>query len=281
MKFMTHTDDIIENDHFAASNTNQNDRFGPEIFRSYYTFDEFTWHYFHLSITSIVNRLIDTFAVRRNESLHSLHDKVQRYIREAKTWRGYDYGHGYLYQSCPSLKFTGQRDTARRVELMSLIEHTRSKSVLDIGCNAGFISLALATTAAHVTGFDFNPHLIKIATACASYLKLQNTRFVAASFSDFPECNRFDVVISLSNHITFDGPVYSSVEAYIEKCVRFLKPGGILIFESHTPAFEAREHTIDYLSTLLERQFRSLSKFRSCGGTALDRERLLFIGQHR
>jgi SAM-dependent methyltransferase len=237
--------------------------------------------YLGFSLSATYNRLVDRISVLTDSNLRKLHAEVLRHLEAAKHWRGYDYGHGYLYQSSPSLGFSGRRDTARRISSMSLLEYTRSKSVLDIGCNSGFISIALAQTATHVTGLDFNPNLINIATACAAYLELINTRFIYCPFRDFPDRERFDVVMSLSNHITFDGPVLPTVDGYIDRCARFLKPDGVLSFESHTPVFEAREHSMNELAHRLDRRFKRQSVDNSSTGTKLDRDRLLFVGRPR
>ena len=244
-----------------------------------YTFDELTWHFLRLSLTSKFNRLIDDLAVVSNGHLRQLHHKIRRHIVAGRSWQGYDYGHGYLYQSYRDLKLSGRRNTEDRIASMSLIERTRSKSVLDIGCNTGFISLAVARMASTVTGFDVNPHVINIANDCAHYLGMSNARFLVSSFTEFPEFEKFDVVMSLSNHITFDGPVFSTFDGYIAKCSRLLKKRGILVFESHTKMFEVKERSLEHLRSQLNNHFVELLQFTSSTGTSLDKDRLIYVGR--
>ena len=75
--------------------------------RQYYTFDEFTWHFFHFSPTAVRNRIFDSLAVKHDITLRDLHDQVMNCISAARNWRGYDYGNGYLYQGFRRLEFSG------------------------------------------------------------------------------------------------------------------------------------------------------------------------------
>jgi SAM-dependent methyltransferase len=249
--------------------------------KDYYTFDEWTWARFKFSLGAFQQRIRDSALTKLSGDFRrsALQAAIKLEIAQARAWGSYDYGLGYLYQSFSPLGLSGRRNTERRVAAASLIERTRGRSILDIGCNAGFISLSLAPTAKQVTGFDFNPHLVAVANRCSRYLELENTRFLVSSFADFPETERFDVVMSLSNHVTFDGPVFPTFQGYLEKCARLLNKGGLIVFESHTPAFEARAEGIEGLLPKLREQFVEVSINRSEIGTALDRGRLLYIGR--
>jgi SAM-dependent methyltransferase len=251
--------------------------------RDYYTFDEWTWARFGFSVVSFRQRIHDTvlttlFGGARRSALYAA---IKRDLAEARAWSGYDYGLGYLYQSFSLLGLSGRRNTERRVAVASLIERTRGRSILDIGCNTGFVSLALASTAKQVTGFDFNPYLVATAQRCSHYLELDNVRFSVSSFAEFPENQKFDVVMSLSNHITFDGPLYPTLDGYLEKCVRLLKKDGHIVFESHTPAFEARAGDMDDLLPKLRGHFVDVFLSSSENGTKLDRGRILYVGRRR
>ena len=60
-------------------------------------------------------------------------------LDQQRSYKSYDYGQGYFYQSIPDVEISGYRDTELRVEELSLKEITKNKSVLDIGSNAGAI----------------------------------------------------------------------------------------------------------------------------------------------
>jgi SAM-dependent methyltransferase len=256
---------------------------GASSVKDYYTFDEWTWARFKFSLGGLQGRIRDSALARLSGDFRrsALQAAIKLDLAEAREWGRYDYGLGYLYQSFSPLGLSGRRNTERRIAVASLIERARGRSILDIGCNAGFISLSLASAAKQVTGFDFNPHLVAIANRCSRYLELENTRFLVSSFADFPETDRFDLVMSLSNHITFDGPVFPTFQGYLEKCARLLNKGGLIVFESHTPAFEARAEGIEGVLPKLREQFVEVSINRSEIGTPLDRGRLLYIGRRR
>jgi 2-polyprenyl-3-methyl-5-hydroxy-6-metoxy-1,4-benzoquinol methylase len=248
-----------------------------------YTFDEWTWSRFGLSLHALTQRWRDFTSVSlcRNSRLRTLHTVIRSCLRENRSWTGYDYGLGYLYQSFPRLGLSGRRDTAARLASMSLIDRTRNHSVLDIGCNTGFLSLELATTCKQIHGFDINPHLIAIANHCSHFLQVKNARFTVSSFYDFPENEKFDIVLSLSNHITFDSPIYPTFDGYLQKCGRLLDKTGHIIFESHTAAFEYRGGGIRGLLPKLREQFAEVHHSRTQKGTPLDRDRILFVGKLR
>jgi SAM-dependent methyltransferase len=250
---------------------------------SSYTLDEWTWAQFGFSATAFLHRHRDALFSRfySDPTLIALHAKINSHLLQARAWKGYDYGLGYFYQSFPRLGFSGRRSSLARLAETSLANRTQGCNVLDIGCNTGFISLQLAPTVKHVTGLDFNPHLITVANECSEYLNVSNTRFVVSSFFDFPEDKQYEFVLSLSNHITFDGPVYPTFEGYLQKCVRLLTPGGHLVFESHTSKFETNKGGIVSLRPKLSEHFQEIFCTTSAKGTNLDRDRLLYVGQLR
>lgn len=246
----------------------------------YDTVDEWTWQTFRFSRSAFLNKIRDYWRSRSDLELRSLHAKIDQHLTNAaREWSGYDYGHGYLYQSSGQLRLSGRRDTDARVSAFSINDCLQGRSVLDIGCNTGFVALSIAHTARAVTAFDINPHLIAIAKECSKFLKLQNTTFIVSTFEEFPLREQFDVVLSLSNHFTYDGLMCPSFADYIDKCTKLLKRGGYLIFESHTPKFELREGNIDNRASELNSTFREVFRTMSCRGTSLDRNRMLYIGQ--
>ncbi len=188
---------------------------------------------------SLVNRQKDYLKLQGNSQLLTLHLRINELLLEAnESWGSYDYGEGYFYQGLKSIGITGLRDTEARVESMGLKKLVEGKSVLDIGCNSGFMSLALAETAQRVVGFDINPYFVDIGRVAAEYLQADNVELSGSSFEDFQSGEKFDVVLSLANHSTYDGNTRQSLEDYFRRCSRLMKPGGTLVFESHSPAYE-------------------------------------------
>ena len=193
---------------------------------------------------SIWNRLLDYIYILlvRDDELFAFHREInQILLKQAKEYSHYDYGEGYFYQSFPSAYISGFRDTTERVKHLGLREITKNKSVLDIGCNTGFILISLADTYKSGFGFDFNPYLIEIANATKSFSKINNTNFSASSFEDINIEESYDVVLSLANHSTYDGNTKQDLDSYFKRISDVLNKDGIMVFESHPPAIENTE----------------------------------------
>src|SRR5262249_54054529 len=124
---------------------------------------------------SLQNRQKDYSALAGVPELMKLHRDMNRQLAsQADEWESYDYGEGYYYQSSDELGITGLRDTSGRVEAFGLRGLVRGRTVLEIGCNTGFITLAIAPDAERVVAFELNPYLIEIAKLGAGYLHAEN-----------------------------------------------------------------------------------------------------------
>ncbi len=188
---------------------------------------------------SSLNRVKDYFRLQESAGLLELHRELNRILlRAAREWQSYDYGDGYHYQSLDAIGVTGLRDTAGRVASMRLDERLAGRSVLEIGCNTGFLSLSIAEIASRVIAFDINPHLIEIARLAAGHLGRDNVELQVSSFEDFAPYEQFDAVLSFANHSTYDGNTRQSIGEFFDKCSATTRPGGLLLFESHPPEHE-------------------------------------------
>jgi cyclopropane fatty-acyl-phospholipid synthase-like methyltransferase len=99
-------------------------------------------------------------------------------------------------------------------------------------------------------GIDNNKYLIKICSVICKYLNLKNVSFEMTSFENFNPRSKFDIVLSLANHKTFDGNTKQSIYSYFEKINSFLNPDGLLIFESHPPQIENEEQLENVIKSL-------------------------------
>jgi len=163
---------------------------------------------------------------------------VQRAIfhqcyQQRRNWRQ-SYAADYPYQGMERLGISGIKPTEERFLRYGVAEYLRpSDNLLDIGSNNGFWALALASRVGHVDGLEFNPYLIAIANIAKENLAIENASFIPGDFVDFETSQGYDVVCSLANHCTIDGNLSMDFEQYIAKVFSLLKPGGILLFESH------------------------------------------------
>lgn len=223
---------------------------------------------------AVLNRLKDYFFIKKQLPLHYEIAKILE--QQEENYNSYDYGEGYFYQSCKSLHITGFRNTEARIAGMKLREHLKGKTVLDIGTNAGFLPLEVADVCKSIDAFDINPYLIRIAKASAEFLNVNNVNFWAGVFEDYNEDKTYDVVLSFANHSTYDHNTKQSVEDYFKKCHKYIKDGGILLFESHHPSYETPER----LEQVLEVMNRYFDVERICKltrGSSGDRGRTFAI----
>jgi 2-polyprenyl-3-methyl-5-hydroxy-6-metoxy-1,4-benzoquinol methylase len=162
---------------------------------------------------------------------------------------------------------------------MALADRVRGKTVLEIGCNSGFLSVAIARSAAAIVGFDINPHLISIAEAAATHAGISQCVFKTSTFESFEAEEPFDCVLSFANHSTHDGNTKQSLENYFEKCWVLTRPGGRLLFESHPPAHEG--DGLKRVLEILERRFSIQHQEVLTYGTFLDTGRTFVVADRR
>jgi len=118
----------------------------------------------------------------------------------------------------------------------------RKLEVLDIGCNSGIVSLAVAQRyrAKRVVGVDIDEGLVEAARLAATEVKRGNRmEFRAEDFLSSPlrrppsmEPERFDVILCLSVtkwvHFTKGD---RGIRNLFKRCVKRLRPGGLFVLE--------------------------------------------------
>jgi len=202
------------------------------------------------------NRLRDytSILLAGDKKLLSFHKEInQSLLDQSVEYAHYDYGEGYFYQSLASAHISGFRNTEERIGQLGLNALVKEKSVLDIGCNTGFLLLSLASSYKYGFGFDLNPYIVQIANKTKLYMGVNNTDVVTSSFEDLKPQPMYDVILSFANHSTFDENTKQDVGSYFKKIASTLNDGGMLIFESHPPAFEDKtklENVINVIKTL-------------------------------
>ena len=218
--------------------------------------------------------------LQHNEDLLQLHREIKQHLYDqVSNWDGYDYGEGYCNQGLDLVGISGLRDTRARVEAMGLKNLLRYRTVVDIGCNTGFVALSIADEAAKIPGCEVYPHLVAVANSVASYLQVHNVEFITNSFEEFAASNPVDAVLSFANHSTYDGKTTQSLEEYFQKCWATLKPNGMLLFESHHPDFEGG--AFEGVCSVIGIKFKILERKVLQYGTPLSRGRTYIIAQRR
>ena len=227
---------------------------------------------------SIQNRQKDYAQLAHRPDLLVIHREMNRLlVRQGDEWESYDYGEGYFYQSSDELGITGLRDTSGRVEAFGLRDLVRDRTVLEIGCNTGFLTLAIAPAAERVVAFELNPFLIRIAEIAARFLKIGNVEFQTCAFENLATEQQFDDVLSFANHHTYDGNTRQSLDEFFARCHELTKPGGRLVFESHPPELEG--DSFGATVALIERYYEIESNTVHEYGTFLDVGRRFIIAR--
>ena len=179
----------------------------------------------------------DAKSDRRILGLPALHAEIRRILeRQRAQYPHRAYFEGHPYQSLATLGIFGERPTEERFDIYGLRDVLRpGDTILDIGCNCGFMALYAAyRTGCRATGIDINPFMIEIGQRCAEYLGLQDRlSLIAGRFQEFAPRERYSVVFSFATHWTDDGNYRVKLPEHLARIHGLLQPGGLLVFESH------------------------------------------------
>ena len=208
----------------------------------------------------------------------NLHSELNLILSASKEhWTSHDYGEGYFYQGLNNLNISGIRDTESRVRAYKLTSLVKDKSVLDIGCNSGFLDICLASSAKYIDALDINPFLIKCAEEVKDFTSISNINFFNKDFKDFsPAKQKYEVVLSFANHSTYDKNSVLDLHKYFEKISSLLVSGGTLIFESHHPTYETPEDLMKCIDEI-KFYFSITEQKKLIYGTFADQGRTLII----
>lgn len=167
----------------------------------------------------------------------ALHHRVEEVLRrQREAYGSYYYFYGYPYQALGILGIYGERGTEERFEAYGLGELVgRDDSVLDIGCNCGFMALYTSfRTGCRAEGLDINPYMIEIGMLSTAYLRLSHlVKLHATRIQEFSATSPYSVVLSFATHWTDDENYRVPVREHFERCAGYLEQGGLLIFETH------------------------------------------------
>jgi 2-polyprenyl-3-methyl-5-hydroxy-6-metoxy-1,4-benzoquinol methylase len=115
-----------------------------------------------------------------------------------------------------------------------LVGDAAGQRVLDLGCGSGQLALHLAEAgASEVLGIDASERMLEVARARRGHPRVSYRR-MAMEEADFKP-GAFDMVVSsLAFHYVHD---YAGL---VERIVRWLRPGGVLVYSTEHPIFTAR-----------------------------------------
>ena len=152
---------------------------------------------------------------------------------QTKQW-GKPYCGGYAYQGYARIGLAGIKPTEVRLAGYGFLPWLKPEmSVLEVGCNNGFMAIELARHVRQVVAVEYNPFLVEIGRMTAQALGQANVHFEVADFGTYRPRDRYDVVLSFANHCTIDGNLSVEFESFVAKLWQITNEGGWLLFESH------------------------------------------------
>ncbi len=114
-------------------------------------------------------------------------------------------------------------------------------SIADFGCGPGLYATPLAERGASVTGIDFSGNSLRYAREVAAEKGLR-IEYVEANYLDFDTDKRFDLIIMIMCDYCALSPEQRNL--LLSSFLRFLKPGGKLLFDVYTlRGFEERRES--------------------------------------
>ena len=138
----------------------------------------------------------------------------------------------------------GKDDAVDRVQKMNLASVcTADKTVVDIGCNDGYISMLVAPMVASVTGVE--PHVELTSN------KPANVTWVKETFNEFLESNNssFDVVLSLAVSIQLRDFGGLTEQEIVDGYYSLLPAGGVVVHE--TQKLQDRPNNQEHTANML------------------------------
>ncbi len=128
--------------------------------------------------------------------------------------------------------------------------HLTDKNVLDVGCGGGFLSEALSSKGALVTGIDISEELIELASDHSKQSNL-NISYSCRTVENFSSeyKHAFDIItcMELLEHVP-------KPESIINACMHLIKPGGLLFLSTinrNLKAYLQTKIAAEYLLKLL------------------------------
>ena len=95
-----------------------------------------------------------------------------------------------------------------------------------------------------------------------------------------PLKKKFEVVLSLANHDTYDMNTKYNLDEYFKKISNLLVNSGILIFESHPEAYEPKKKLEECIS-IIEKYFFIIDKPSINMSSFMDRNRSYLIAEKK
>lgn len=174
------------------------------------------------------------FVLRKIELLNDIKTLLQK---QKNGYQHYSYFDGYPYQAFSTLGIFGERSTEERYKQYRIDSYLDSShSVLDLGCNCGFMGIYTSyRKGCSVTGIDINPYAIEIGKRCVEFLDLnEKVNLRAVTVQDLDKSKKYNALFSFATHWTDDKNYRVPLENHFKMIHDLLEHEGLLFFESHS-----------------------------------------------
>lgn len=139
---------------------------------------------------------------------------------------------GFFYESFSGIGLDGVRSSQERIERYGLRDIlNKNQTVLDIGCNSGFLALQIAPYVKSIVGIELDSKQVEVGRMVSKLSGIDNVTFVADDFNNYCEDNTFDIVMCLAVHEYIVGSDGTCAKL-ASKVQSLIKEGGYLVFES-------------------------------------------------
>ncbi len=189
-------------------------------------------------LLSIKNFIKSYIYLIKNPKYLLINFKIFKLVMKSWKREKLDYGKGFFYQSYENIGIFGLRATNEKIDMIKKLMNIKNLNILDIGSNSGFVSIELAMGAGAVDGVEPNEFIIEHGNILKDFYKLDNINFYKSKFEEFLISKKYDIILSLANHSTYDGETEFNLDEYFLKISELLTEKGTLIFESHHPYIE-------------------------------------------
>lgn len=113
--------------------------------------------------------------------------------------------------------------------------HPFARTVLDLACGTGEMSIRLAKAGFHVTGVDLSLDMLTVAQQKTSEAGV-HIPFFQQNMSELDVPGTFDVIIIFCDSLNYLEEETEVVET-LRRCYHVLNPGGLLLFDVHAPQY--------------------------------------------
>jgi SAM-dependent methyltransferase len=125
-------------------------------------------------------------------------------------------------------------------EEIAAVGDVRGRSLLHLQCHFGIDTLSWARLGARVTGADFSPSAVALATRLAAEIGIDDARFVQSDLYVLPDVleGEFDVVYTSRGVLGW----LPDIQRWAEVVAHFLAPGGTFFINEIHPVAQAFEN---------------------------------------